>query len=402
MNKPFRRRMLVWGGLAAVLAALLAVALIPRPVAIDAGITARGPLRVTADHEGKTRVKQRYVVSAPAAGRLLRIDLQPGDAVTKGKTVLATILPAAPAFLDARGRAEAESRVQAARAIVARCEAERERARAEQEQALSDLERYQRLYALQAVAFRQVEEAETRVKTAAEGFQAAKAAVSAASHELAAARAALIGPARKDGGFSSSLAVTAPVSGIVLRRLRESEAVIPQGEPLVELASLADLEVAADYLSSDAVKIRPGMDVLFEGWGAGAALRGKVRRVEPAAFLKVSALGVEEQRVWVVADFLDARQAWEVLGDGYRVEMRVVLWEAKNVLTVPTSALFRHGDGWAVFVVEGNRARLRSVETGQRNNIAAEVLGGLTEGEAVVVYPPDAVEDEVRVARRQA
>jgi HlyD family secretion protein len=232
-------------------------------------------------------------------------------------------------------------------------------------------------------------------------LEAAEAAVQAAQHDLETSRAALLEPgATAMAGGRPELVVRAPVNGVVLQRLHESEAPVAQGEPLLEVADVSALEVIADFLSTDAVRIKPGMPVLIEGWGGSAPLNGVVNRVEPGGFLKVSALGVEEQRVWVVVSFADPRSAWQALGDGYRVEARVVTWSQDNVIQAPTSAMFRRGDNWSVFAVENGVARLRRVEVGQRNGVMAEIRSGLKAGEQVVVYPPDAVTDGVRVSQR--
>ena len=225
-----------------------------------------------------------------------------------------------------------------------------------------------------------------------------------AVRDLETARAALVEPAgdgsRNAAGTERVLALRSPIDGVVLQRFQESEAVVPQGQPLVEVADLSTLEVIGDFLSADAVRIKPGMPVLIEQWGGGTPLKGRVTLVEPSAFLKVSALGVEEQRVWVVVGFDNPRGAWQALGDGYRVEARVVVWEQQDVLRVPTSSLFRQGSAWAVFVVESGRARLRPLRIGQRNGTAAEVVDGLKAGDRVVVHPADSVSDGVRVAER--
>jgi len=400
MNSVTRKRMLVWGGVALVLLVLLGIAVAPRPVPVDLVAVDRGTLRVTLDHEGKTRVHDRFVVSAPVAGQVLRIELEPGDPVVAGKTVMATFEPGVPPLLDVRSRAEAEARVRAARATLDQAQAELSKAQTEQAFAQEQAERSRRLAADGIASKETLDAAEAEARGRAEARKAAESAARAAEHELEAARAALV-----DGGDPAvapkrtAITMRAPVDGVVLRRIHESKAVVPAGEPLLELADPADLEIVADYLSTDAVRIRPGMAVLIDQWGGGT-LRGRVRRVEPYGFLKISALGVEEQRVNVIIVFDDPREAWKSLGDGYRVEARTIVWERTGVVKVPTGALFRHGESWAVFAVEGGRARLKSVEVGQRNGLEAEVLKGLSPGELVVAHPSDAVRDGVRVARR--
>jgi len=403
MNSVTRKRMLAWGGVALVLLVLLGIAVAPRPVPVDLVTVERGALRVTLDHEGKTRVHDRFVVSAPVAGQVLRIELEPGDPVVAGKTVMATFEPGVPPLLDVRSRAEAEARVRAARATLDQAQAELSRAQTEQAFAQAQAERTRRLAADGIASKETLDAAEAEGRGRAEARKAAESAARAAEHELEAARAALVDGGDATGGSAApkraAITLRAPIDGVVLRRLHESKAVVPAGEPLLELADPADLEIVADYLSTDAVRIRPGMAVLIEQWGGGT-LRGCVQRVEPYGFLKVSALGVEEQRVNVIISFDDPRGAWKALGDGYRVEARTIVWERTDVVKAPTGALFRYGDSWTVFAVEAGRARLKRVEVGQRNGLEAELLKGLSPGELVITHPSDAVRDGVRVARR--
>jgi HlyD family secretion protein len=404
MKRTRWRRRLVWGTAAAAGVAVFVYALMPSPVAVDVAVVERGSLMVTLDHEGKTRVREPFIVSAPVAGRVQRVELEPGDPVKAGQT-LATFLPAPPTPLDTRSRAEAQSRVSAARATLDRVQAERERVKAELDFAIAERERVRKLAADGLTTDQARSAAETEVRVRTEALGSAEAAIAAARYELQAANATLIEPVDgtvSPGRSSSSLALRSPIAGVVLRRFRESEAVVPAGEPLLELGDPGTLEVIADFLSADAVRMRPGMPVLLEQWGGGRPLKGSVRRVEPAAFMKISALGVEEQRVWVVIAFEDPRAAWEALGDAYRVEARVIVWERSNTLKVPTSSLFRHGDDWAVFVVIEGRAHLRAVQVGERNGVSAEVRGGLGQGERVIEHPSDRVVDGVRVVERAA
>ncbi|HVR70124.1 MAG TPA: efflux RND transporter periplasmic adaptor subunit [Vicinamibacteria bacterium] len=381
----------------ALVVVLLGVALRPEAAPVDVAHVEKGSLQVTVEDEGETRVRDRFVISAPVAGRLLRVELEPSDPVRRGQ-VMATLLPAPPALLDARSRAEATAAVEAARAARGRAQAERARARAAADQARSDRERQRRLAGSGIVSAEALERAETEAQTAEAAVRAAQFAVAAAEHELERAQAVLLQATGEGAGRAIEL--RSPVDGVVLRRLRESEAVVPAGEPLLEMGDPRELEIVSDLLSADAVKVRAGQGVLVEQWGGERALRGRVRRVEPSGFMKVSALGVEEQRVNVIVDFDDATEAWRALGDGYRVEVRIVIWEADGVVKAPTSSLFRRGDRWAVFVVEGGRARLRAVELGQRNGLEAQVLSGLAPGERVVVHPADTLEDGGRVAPR--
>jgi HlyD family secretion protein len=399
MNRAARKRVVFWGLVIALGAAGLVLSLQTAPLPVDVTAAARGPLRVTLDHEGRTRVRERYVVAAPVAGRVLRIELEPGDPVTAGRTVLARVLPGAPALLDARARVGAEAQVQVAAANLARARAQRDEAREASRYARSEAERMRNLNAQGLATSQQLDAADADARVKARALEAADAAVDAAARDLDVARAVLFeggsqGPAR-------IVEVRAPASGVLLRRLHESETVVAQGEPLVEVADLAGLELVADFLSTDAVQIRPAMPVLVDRWGGGTALNARVVRVEPSGFMKISALGVEEQRVWVVMAFADAREAWAALGDGYRVEAHVVIWQQPDVLKVAASSLFRHGEAWAVFVIDSGAARLRTVTIGRRNDIEAEVTGGLEAGTRVIAYPSDQIADGVRVEPRR-
>lgn len=401
MHRPAARRTLFLTVGAVAVVAVLALALAPQPVAVDLAPVERGPLEVTVDHEGVTRVRDLFEVSAPVAGRLRRIQLEPGDPVRAGKTVLATFQASAPVVLDARSRAEAEARIEAARALLERSRAEREAAQAERDFALAELDRQRGLFARGIVSQQAMDAAETTARARAEQLLAAESAARSAIHDLERATAALIEPSADDRG-GTVLSLRSPVDGVVLRRLRESEAVVAAGEPLLHIADVGELEVVADFLSTDAVRIRPGDPARVERWGGDHPIAARVRTVEPAAFMKVSALGVEEQRVWVVLDLVDERSLWASLGDGFRVEARVVLWRGEEVLTVPSSALFRHPDGgWAAYLIgDDHRARLRRVEIDHHTGQAAEVVAGLEAGDEVIVHPPDRVEDGVRVAER--
>ena len=400
--KPItRRRWILWGGLAAVAAVVLLLALRTAPVEVDVASVARGRLAVTLDEEGETRVRERYVVSAPVAGRLQRIELEPGDPVQARKTAVATFMPSDPALLDLRARGEVEARVGAARAAEQRARAESDRARAQLELARSEHTRIRRLAEGGVVSQEDLDRAKQNLESSQSTLAAAQRAAAGALHELRAAQArALEVQSGQSGGRLENLTLKSPIDGVVLRRLRESEAVVPAGEPLLEVGDPANLEIVADYLSADAVAMRPGMPVEIERWGGQRPLSGRVRRVEPGGFLKISALGVEEQRVNVIIEFEDPRKAWEALGDGYRVEVRVVTWQGSGVVKVPGSALFRQGNGWAVFLVRDRRAELRSVEVGHRGELEAEIRSGLAPADTVIVHPPEDLEPGAKVKQR--
>jgi HlyD family secretion protein len=287
--------------------------------------------------------------------------------------------------------------VEAARAAVDQARAELDRATATLDRARTSLARQERLAEAGVVSRDDLESARTLAATAEGARRAAESGVSRAEHELALARARLQAPSSQGG---RAVSVVAPVNGVVLRRLRESESVVPSGEPLLEIGDPQQLEVVADLLSTDAVRVSPGNRVLIEQWGGKHPLEARVRRVEPSGFMKVSALGVEEQRVNVIVDFEDPAGAARQLGDAYRVEVRVVVWRADDVLKVPVGTLFRRGSDWAVFAVVDNRARLEIIEVGQRNNEEAEVIRGLAVGQPIILHPPDTLEDGARVLQR--
>ncbi|MCC7031595.1 MAG: efflux RND transporter periplasmic adaptor subunit [Acidobacteria bacterium] len=389
------RRVLLAAGL---VAALLLVALWPQAVAVDVGAIARGAMVVTIDEEGETRVHHRFVVSAPVAGRLERVELEPGDPVARNQTVVARIRPEAPQLLDARTRLEAGAAVEAARGAAGRARAEEQRARAALELASSELKREQELFKAGLTTRQALETRQSALVAAEESVSAAGYAAAAAQSELERAQARLA-PTRLDAA-GRVLQVLAPVHGVVLRRFRESESVVPAGEPILEIGDPSHVEIVADLLSTDAVKVKPGMRVSVEQWGGDQPMGARVERVEPAGFTKVSALGVEEQRVNVIMDFDDDQAAWKAMGDAYRVEVRIALASLENVLEVPTSALFRVGEPWAVYVVEDGRARRAIVDLGQRTRTDAEVLGGLQEGQQVVLHPPETLTDGARVTVR--
>ncbi len=391
---PAWRRRLPWlGGLALV--ALIVVGLWPRPVPVEAGKVTRGPLVVTVDEEGMTRVKNRYLVSAPVGGQLRRIDWKAGAVVEAGKTVLAVIEGGGADFLDARSQAQAEARVRAAEAAHAAAAAQVERARAAAKMFAGDFERLKQLFAQKVLSAQEFDAAQMRTSTAAQDERATEFSLKVAEFEWQQARALL--SRGQPGGGSEPLVITSPVTGRILRVFQESARLVPGGFSLMEVGDPTDLEVRIEVLSRDGVAIQSGARVMLEQWGGAESLAARVRHVEPSAFTKISALGVEEQRVYVVADFTDALEKRTTLGDSYRVEARVVVWESAAALRAPAGALFQRGGVWQAFVVEGGAARLRTVKTGRSNGVETEVVEGLTEGAQVVVYPGDKVSDGTRV-----
>lgn len=393
------RRTTRWSAAAfgAVLVALVVWGFWPSPIAVDVAQVERGSLRVTIDEEGETRVRERYVVSAPVSGRVLRVEIEPGDRVTAGM-VVATLQPAPPAPLDARARAEAVARIAAARAGLERAVAARDLAATESAAADVELRRHRELDAARLLSRDRLDAAETAASVKASALRAAAASLGMAREDLKTAEAALV--AAPGTAVRGAIPLRAPVAGTVLRRLRESEAIVPAGEPLIEIGDISQLEIVSDLLSTDAVKVLPGQTVQLEAWGGRSDLRGKVRRVEPGGFTKVSALGVEEQRVNVIIDLDDRDCAEAHLGDGYRVEVRIVVWERADVLKIPISSLFREGDEWRTFVVEDGKAVAKAITIGERSSLEAEVLSGIDAGQQVIVHPPDAVEPGVAVKPR--
>lgn len=388
------------GGL--VVLGLLVWAFLPAPIDVDIGRVVRGPLLVTVDHEGKTRVRERYIVSSPLAGRQLRLELKPGDRVEAGKTLLTTIEPADPALLDLRSRTQAQKRVESALASRKQAEINLEKVKGLHDQARRDLSRAETLRLSRGISEQEYDNNVYREHTTGSELKAAEFALQVAQFEMEQAQAALLHTRPRSPGEAEPFRfdIRSPITGVVLRVFQESEAVVVPGTRLMEVGDTADLECEIDVLSADAVKIRPGARVLLEQWGGEQPLHGRVRVVERSAFTKISALGVEEQRVWVIVDFADPFTQRERLGDGYRVEARIVVWEGQDVLKIPAGALFRRGDGWAVFAVNNGRATLRSLTVGRSNGLETEVLDGLQEGEEVILHPSDRIKDEVAVSAR--
>jgi HlyD family secretion protein len=379
-----------------VVSAIAAAALWPESMEVTVVRAERGPMQVTVDEDGETRVRDRFLVTAPVSGRVQRIEIEPGDAVMRGKSVLARITPAESPLLDPRTRGELQAAIEAATASIGQARAERQRAATTVERARSTLRRQQELMKAGAISSDDLEAAETALATSEDALRAAEFTERRAEYELQLARARMAAPSTS----GRSVEVVSPIDGTVLKRLRESEGVVPVGEPLLEIGEPGRIEIVADLLSTDAVRVMPGAEVLIEQWGGGHTLHGRVRRIEPSGFMKVSALGVEEQRVNVVVDFTNPAEAAR-LGDGYRVEVRVVLWKDDNVLKVPVGALFRQGENWAVFVVEEGRARRQIVQLGQRNENEGQVTSGLEADASVVLHPPDTLMDGTRVTVRE-
>ncbi len=387
--------------LALLVLAAVGYGFLPEAVTVDAAPVVRDTLRVTVTEEGMTRVKDRFVVSAPVTGYLRRIELQVGDKVEQGMT-LAELEPVRSDVLDPRSRAQAEARVAAAKASLKAAKENASAAIAEAEYARSEYQRLSKLCEVECVISEdELERAEAQARRSEAIRRSAEFAVEVARFELEAARTALEhSAAQSNDEAAETVDVRSPINGRLLELLRESEGVVGAGQPLLEIGDPNALEVVVDLLSTDAVKVESGTRVLFERWGGESTLEGRVRVVEPTGFTKVSALGVEEQRVWVVVDLTSPASDWQRLGNGYRVEAEFILWEGSNILQIPSSALFRHAGDWAVFAVDHDRAEQRKVTIGRRNGLRAQILSGLTRGEQVILHPDESIEPGTRVEPR--
>ncbi len=387
--------------LAIIVLALLVVIFRPRPLLVDTEGVSRGAMAQTIEEEGRTRVMERYVISAPLSAQTRRITLEAGDPVAEGDLLVVLDALASPP-LDARTVAAARARVETATAALQSATSEAEAIAEAARFAQAEAQRIRRLAEENLIAPRDVEAAQAEALTLVSQQRGAEARVRAARSELEEARTALAFAGAQDPSASGRIDLRSPVNGTVLRRYFESAQVVQPGEPILEIGDATRLEVEVEVLSSDAVRIEPGMRVFFERWGRPHSLEGVLRRIEPGGFTKISALGVEEQRVLVIVDITSPPDDWLRLGDAFRVNAHFVLWEADDVLRVPTSALFRHRQGWAVFVAEDGRARQRTVETTQRGGRFTRVLDGLAEGDIVIVHPPRELEDGARIQIRQA
>lgn len=370
----------------------------PQPVLVEAVTVGRAPLTVTIEEEGRTRVVDRYIISAPVDGVACRMQLHVGDPVEQGEALL-TISPLESQVLDPRSRAKAEANVARAESALHAAEEQSSAALAAERLAATELKRLRPLAEKRLISRDAFDKATTEKQTTAAAKRSADFNVEVARYELQAATTVL--DYTFDSGFEPGerVPVRSPVTGKILKVERECEGAVRTGEPLVEVGDPSILEVEVDVLSADAVKIKAGNKVLFDRWGGDQPLEGIVRLVEPVGFTKTSALGVEEQRVLVISDFTSGPELWERLGDGYRVEASFILWHEDDVLQVPSSSLFRFEQGWAVFVVENGYAKRKKVSVGQRTGLIAQVLEGVQEGELVINHPSDEVEDGRLVAR---
>lgn len=394
----------------ALIGAALTAAFWPRPVLVDMDVVRTGTMRVSIDEEGRTQVHEPYVVSSPVAGELQRVTVLPGQKVTRNETVVARMRPANPSALDARTREQAQATVTAAEAAVQVAHADLNAAMANQEFADSELERVSRLVERGITSKVAQERAEQEARVARAAVNTARAAIAMRVAELNSARAQLIsfddkGLAEAIGGAgeeSPGIPILAPIDGTVLKLIHKSETTLPAGEPILEIGNVeSDLEIEAELLSSDAVQVRPGDPVIITNWGGPGDLEGRVERIDPYGYTKYSALGVEEQRVKATIGFTGDSALRDGLGHGYRVEVRIVVWEGKDISLVPSSALFRHRDDWAVFRVADGVAHLQTVRIGPDNGTVAQVLDGAGPGDSVVLFPSSSLTDGQRVAQRR-
>jgi HlyD family secretion protein len=399
MQALVRRRIFIIT-VAVIIVLAVAYGFMPKPLPVDVAQALRGPMRVTIDEEGKTRVRDRFVISAPVAGYLRRLELEVGDPVKKGQ-VVAELEPLRSSVLDPRARAEALAAVSSAQAGLHAAKENAHAAESAAEYAKKNFERQKKLFGMGYIARDTIEQADADAKRTEASLLSAEAAVKVARSDLERAQS-LLGHSAAEGAADREriVAVRAPAAGRLLKLHHESEGVVNSGDPIIDTGDPEKIEVKVEVLSADAVRIKTGTPVLFERWGGAEPLSGAVRIVEPAAFTKVSSLGVEEQRVLVIADITSLPETWKRLGDAYRVEASFIIWEDRNVLQVPASALFRKGEGWAAFVYENRRARLREVIVNHRNGLVAEIVSGLAEKEMVITHPDESIKDGSRVRIR--
>lgn len=372
----------------------------PQPVLVETVDARLAPLTVTIEEEGKSRVIDRYVISAPVAGVACRVELDVGDRVNKDQELLA-ITALESQVLDPRSRARAEARIAAANSALLSAQQNAAAAKADADFRKVEVERLRVLAERRAISREDLDRAEMQVSAAVATERATRHSVDVAKYELDAAKTALqylAGTLR--GEPSEKVSVRSPIDGAILKVQHECAGPVTTGEALLEIGDTSQLEIEVDVLSTDAIKIEPGTSVFFDRWGGEESLQGIVRTVEPAGFTKISALGVEEQRVLVIADIISPAEQWQKLGDGYRVDARFIIWQENSVLQAPSSSLFRVNDSWALFIVENGRAVQRIVTVGQRNGLAAQITDNLKIGDAIIIHPNDNIEHGTRVKNR--
>ncbi|WP_417269706.1 efflux RND transporter periplasmic adaptor subunit [Celeribacter sp.] len=389
-----------------LIAGALATAFWPKPTMVDMGDVTRTTMRLTIDEEGRTRVRDAYVVSTPVAGQLQRVSVTPGDPVIQGETIVAHMRPANPAALDVRTREQALAAVNASQAALRVARADLNAALANRDLADTELARTEQLFERGISSDAALDRARQTARVAQANVDTAQAAISMREAELANAQAQLIdfddhGLAAAIGTHSDDIPLYAPTDGRILRVIQQSETSLPAGTPIMEIGNITnDLEVVVKLLSTDAVQVSVGDPVDIVDWGGQTDLHGTVTRVDPFGITQFSALGVQEQRVDTVISLVSPPEDYTGLGHGFRVEAQIIVWQAEDTLTVPASALFRHDDEWAVFEVSEGTAQLRPVEIGPNNGVQAQVLSGLSEGDRVILYPSSGVSDGTRVTER--
>ena len=392
----FRRRTILFFILAIIIFAI-GYGFVPKPEFVETAEVSQGYMKVAIYEDGKTRVMNRYVISVPVAGFTPRIKFDVGDSVSKGQ-MITELEPLRSNVLDPRSRAEANARIAAAEAKLRAAMENTHVAKVSDEFAKKELERARLLFEDLLITEEDLDEVETESRQAEATLRSFEFAVDVARHEKSAARTALeFSAANELNSYEEKVTIKSPINGRILKINHESEGVVREGQALIEIGDLQVLEIVTDVLSADAVRITSGTPVLIERWGGEKPLKGLVRVVEPVGFTKISALGVEEQRVLVISDIVSPPEKWEQLGDGYRVEVSFILWEDENVLQIPTSAIFRLEDEWAVFVISKKKAQIRMVKVGYINGMTAQIVSGIAKGDTVIIHPDSSIKDGSRV-----
>lgn len=385
----------------------LAIAFWPKPTLVDMGEVTRGAMQLTIDEEGRTRVRDAYVVSTPVAGQLQRVGVQPGDPVIRGETIVAHMRPTNPAALDVRTREQALAAVNASEAALRVAHADRNASLANLDLAQTELARTEQLVKRGISTDAALERAKQSARVAQANVDTAEAAISMREAEIANAQARLIGfddqrLASSIGTAPDDIPLYSPADGRILRVIQQSETSLPAGAPIMEIGNIAnDLEVVVELLSTDAVQVGVDDHVMITDWGGPQNLDGKVIRVDPFGITQFSALGVEEQRVNAIIALSTPSDEYRGLGHGFRVETKIIVWETQDTLILPSSALFRSGENWAVFVVIDDMAQLRNVKIGKNNGIQAQVMDGLSESDRVILYPSSGLSEGMNVAERE-
>lgn len=401
MNIP-KQRIVFWLILGAIFIGAMIVAFKPRAVPTDIGIVEAGPMQSTINEEGETRVEDIYTLSSPISGHLRRIALEVGDKVIEGETIIAEIDPLDSNFLDPRSEAQAKAEVNTAESALSLAQAELKQAQVELDFFKSEYDRIKALHQTGTASQRDLDNTERLYKRSRASYATAQAALQMRRFELERVKAILISPAQSQSlrAGCECLKLYAPISGTILKVMTESEGVIQAGSPLVEIGDPSQLQVVAELLSMDAVQVQIGSLVSIENWGSNTPLTGKVKRIDPVGFSKVSALGIEEQRVNVVIDLLSSHEHWSRLGHGYQVDVAIVLWQSDKVVKVPLTSIFRDGKDWAIYVVTDGVVNKRQLNIGHTNTYSAQVLSGINQGEKYIIYPTDRIFEGVRVESR--